>query len=338
MSRRNESLLKQWRRPRQFRSIIALNPKGIYQVDIMYLKQLWDYIFSQEIRQQPLNDYAVVCVDVYSRYVSAVSIPTRQHVYIREALKSIISDMGKPDWLSGDNEIMDSIYVRPGVWDPFFIGIKVYRTSPDEINKNAIVERMIRTLKWTMMKILMKYYPAQIHFYYISQGANVNFADMLLHSACGWINNKVNRTIKAKPVDVFNEETRSNQEIIKKDFVKLPLDTIVLKIPERLHSQVPIKTFDYDVEPYIIVGHSGMKYYIQKLVDKIQGKALQILGRPGRKKQPKLYKEYELRPFKDYKEALKFLRSPLVSMKLLNMPEYKNGGYDEMIGWIEDNI
>jgi hypothetical protein len=51
------------------------------------------------------------------------------------------------------------IYIRPGVWDPFFIGIKIYRTSPDEINKNAIVERMIRTLKWTMMKILMQYEP-----------------------------------------------------------------------------------------------------------------------------------------------------------------------------------
>jgi hypothetical protein len=178
----------------------------------------------------------------------------------------------------------------------------------------------------------------QIHFYYISQGANLNFADMLLHSACGWINNKVNRTIKAKPVAVFNEETRSNQEIVKKDFVKLPLDTIVLKIPERLHSQVPIKTFDYDVEPYIIVGHSGMKYYIQKLVDKIEEKPLQKLGKPGRKKQPKLYKEYELRPFKDYKEVLKFLRAPLVRMKLLNMPEYKNGMYELMVGWVEDNI
>jgi hypothetical protein len=105
-------MLKQWRRPRKFRSIIAFNPGGIYQVDIMYLKQLWDYIYSQELRQQyRLNDYAVVCVDVYSRYVSAVSIPTRHQIYIREALKSIINDIGKPDWMSGDNEIMDSIYI-----------------------------------------------------------------------------------------------------------------------------------------------------------------------------------------------------------------------------------
>jgi hypothetical protein len=111
----------------------------------------------------------------------------------------------------------------------------------------------------------------------------------------------------------------------------------VLKIPERLHSQVPIKTFDYDVEPYVIVGHSGMKYYIQRLVDRVQEKPLQVFGRRGKLKQPKLYKEYELKPFKDYVEAYNFIQAPLVRMKLLNIPDYKNGMYERMLDWIMEN-
>jgi hypothetical protein len=151
------------------------------------------------------------------------------------------------------------------------------------------------------------------------------------------INGRVNRTIKAKPVDVFDELTRSNQKIVKKEFKLLPVDTVVLKIPERLYSQVPIKTFDYDVEPYVIVGNSGMKYYIQKLVDRIQEKPLQVFGRRGRLKQPKLYKEYELKPFKNYREAYKFLQAPLVRMKLLNIDDYKDGMYERMLEWLKLN-
>jgi hypothetical protein len=338
--------LKQWRRPRQYRSVIAYNPRGIYQVDIMYLTQLWDYIYSKEARPYyDLNNYAVVCVDVYSRFAMAVSIPTRQQKNIRTTLIQIVKELGKPDWISADNEIIDSLFVNH-VLDPFFVNIKLYRTSPDEINKNAIVERMIRTIKWYILKILMNFEPGQILDHFRKQGVTWNFTDILLYFACRLINGKVNRTIKAIPEEVFVGLVGSNQKIVKKDFLLLPIDTIVLKIPERLHSQVPIKTFDYDVEPYIIVGHSGMKYYIQRLVDRVQERPLQIFNIRGRLKQPKLYKEYELKPFKDYREAYEFLQAPLVKMKLWNIAVkkgnvyeyiYRNGNYEKMLQWIKVN-
>jgi hypothetical protein len=67
--------LKQWKNPREYRSIVAYHPTGIYQVDIMAVYPLWTKIFSDQERvKYEVNDYAVVCVDVYSRYVKARSI------------------------------------------------------------------------------------------------------------------------------------------------------------------------------------------------------------------------------------------------------------------------
>jgi hypothetical protein len=70
--------LKQWRKPAKYMTIVAYGPKGIYQVDLIHLYPLWTKIFNIQRKQQcGLYDYAVVCVDVYSRYVKARSIPNR---------------------------------------------------------------------------------------------------------------------------------------------------------------------------------------------------------------------------------------------------------------------
>jgi hypothetical protein len=71
--------LKQWRRPHKFRSIVSYGPTGIYQIDIMHLYPLWNKIFNIIRKcEYGLYDYAVVCVDVYSRYVKAGSVPNRE--------------------------------------------------------------------------------------------------------------------------------------------------------------------------------------------------------------------------------------------------------------------
>jgi predicted DNA-binding antitoxin AbrB/MazE fold protein len=54
--------------------------------------------------------------------------------------------MGKPKIISADNEIINALYEN-GVFYKEFEGITLFRTSAHEFNKNAVVERMIRTLK-----------------------------------------------------------------------------------------------------------------------------------------------------------------------------------------------
>jgi hypothetical protein len=67
--------LQQWKKPHKYRTIVAYGPKGIYQVDMMHLYPLWDKIFTNQDKiNYRIKDYALVCVDVYSRYVKARSM------------------------------------------------------------------------------------------------------------------------------------------------------------------------------------------------------------------------------------------------------------------------
>jgi precorrin-4 methylase len=70
--------------------------------------------------------------------------------------------MGKPKIISADNEIINALYEN-GVLYQEFEGITLFRTSAHELNKNAIVERMIRTLKQYLVDILMTYIVEQLH-------------------------------------------------------------------------------------------------------------------------------------------------------------------------------
>jgi hypothetical protein len=83
--------LKQWRKPHKYRSIVAYGPKGIYQIDIMHIYPLWNNVFNIICkREYGLYDYAVVCVDVYSRYVKARNIPNRERESIAKAIFQLI--------------------------------------------------------------------------------------------------------------------------------------------------------------------------------------------------------------------------------------------------------
>jgi hypothetical protein len=121
----------------------------------MHLYPLWTKVFTDQDRvKYELKDYAVVCVDVYSRYVKARSLPTRGRKIIAKYLYKLISIMGNPNIISTDNEIIDALFEN-GIIYLEFIAIELYRTSPEEINKNSIVERMIKTLKQYLMNIFM---------------------------------------------------------------------------------------------------------------------------------------------------------------------------------------
>jgi hypothetical protein len=102
--------LKQWRRPYKYRSIVAFGPRGIYQVDMMHPYPFWDIIFNeQEKINYRIKDYALVCVDVYSRYVKARSMDYKYGELITSTMNSIISVMGKPQIISADNEIINAL-------------------------------------------------------------------------------------------------------------------------------------------------------------------------------------------------------------------------------------
>jgi hypothetical protein len=135
--------LKEWRRPRKFRSVSGHYPRNIYQIDIAHFKTFFDKLkIPTTVNIVTPYPYGLVCIDVYSRFAWGVGIEDREGETICTAFGHIFSFMGKPETVDGDNEIISKI-----VKYPEFQGINWYVTSPHETNKNAIVERFIKTLK-----------------------------------------------------------------------------------------------------------------------------------------------------------------------------------------------
>jgi hypothetical protein len=64
-------MLKGFRKPKQFKQIIAFEPKEIFQVHIADIHSLLD-------KGLPLARYFMVCIDVYSRYCKALAMEDRK--------------------------------------------------------------------------------------------------------------------------------------------------------------------------------------------------------------------------------------------------------------------
>jgi transposase InsO family protein len=145
--------LREWRYPKTYRTIFARELRSIYQADVMVLKPLWDHIFHQfEIytKYRP-KDYALVCIDVFSRYVWIVAMDNEKFASIAAAMLKIFDHMGIPKILQGDKKIIDSFKKK---LSSDFPGITLFTTKLHETNKNAIVERVIRTLKNDILKYI----------------------------------------------------------------------------------------------------------------------------------------------------------------------------------------
>jgi hypothetical protein len=309
--------IKQWRRPHKYRSIIAYNPKGIYQIDMMHLYPLWSKMFNKVSRQDyGLNNYAIVCVDVYSRYVKCRSIPNKQRPVIAGAIYELIVIMGKPNTISADNEIIDSLYLNNQLYVEFD-GIQLYRTSPHELNKNAIVERMIRTLKQYLLNILITYkldnlkigfrnYKEQFVKIY---NMKITFVDYLLEICCEINNNNKHRMIKAVPKDVFNMLEHNKQKINRVHYDLYKIGTIVIKKSET-KGAFSNKVFNFDPELYVIGQVDGRKYRLYNLLDLLEGK---------RELTAKRYQPYEIRAFSSIDELMSYLTSDLIKNSLIEL-------------------
>jgi transposase InsO family protein len=187
--------LREWRYPRTYRTIFAKEPGSIFQADVMHLGPLWKHIFNQqEIQKYHPKDYALVCIDIFSRYVWAVAMDKQDAPSIFGAIVRIFVHMGKPKILQADNKIITK-YIKERFLE-FFPEITLSPSKPGETNKNAVVERAIKTIKNDLLKFL---YTHQISKIFIQYDATTTILQMV----CSLRNNTFHRTIREKPVDVF---------------------------------------------------------------------------------------------------------------------------------------
>ena len=84
----------------------------------------------------------LVCIDVYSRYMQCRPLTNRNH---NDEYKG---HMGMPKSINCDNEFNTKLFNEFAKNN----NIKLYFSEPNDLNKNAIVERVNRTIAQLLQK------------------------------------------------------------------------------------------------------------------------------------------------------------------------------------------
>jgi hypothetical protein len=309
MTTKKSLALREWRYPRIYRTIFAKEPRGIYQADVMILKPLWKNIFDEYQRyvEYRPKDYALVCIDIFSRYVWAVAMDREDSASMANAIIKIFDHMKKPEFFQGDHKIIDAF--KKNLSPYYFPEISLIESKPHETNKNAIVERVIRTLKNDLLKYLYVHPFPKISGEFVGEEyIEHDTTTEVLQKICTLRNNTIHRTIRQKPIDVFFGRAPNRQIIARKKYPQFNEGDLVIAKPLRERGEITIKIFKFDYDIYIIVSKDGDKYKIKSLYNNIH-QIKKIISR--------WYKTYELRKFTP-QQALEHLNSPLVQQYLFH--------------------
>jgi transposase InsO family protein len=240
--------LREWRYPRTYRTIFAKEPGSIFQADVMHLKPLWKNIFNEEeIQTLRLKNYVLVCIDVFSRYVWAVAMDSQDAPSTASAMIKIFVHMERPKILQGDKKITDYFKKEFSVYFP---DVTLVTSKPSETNKNAIVERVIRTIKNDLLKFL---YTHELP----KQPLDYDITTTILQYVCSLRNNIFHRTIQQKPFDVFYGRAANRQIIERKTYPQFKVDNPVLIKPLRERGDIAIKPFRFDYDTMLLLKRMG---------------------------------------------------------------------------------
>lgn len=270
-SQRTYQLNKEVKKPSQYSTIFSIEPKQIYQLDIMIYNRF------------KMNNYKYILtvIDVYSRYAEARAMTTYDMKKVITNTEDIFNHMGFPKYLTCDNQFNNNEFLDFCKQH----NITVYFSEPNEINKNAIIERFNRTLA----KTLQKWRNSEIS--YASKGLNITNSNQwykILPRIIRNYNNTYHRTIESTPLEVFNGWRENKQKIITlKHKLKIG-DSVRARNKEDLDKAFAKgDTQQFSGTIYKIVNKKGDKFYLEDEGSKNQANAEGNTLRNG-------FKEYEL--------------------------------------------
>jgi hypothetical protein len=243
-----------------------------------------------------------------------------------DAITQIFHHMGTPRILQGDEKVTKA-------FDKFlksdYPHVSLFTTKAHETNKNAIVERVIRTLKNDILKYLyFREFPEiREKLVRVELGAEIyeyeDTTSELLQEICRLRNNTIHRTLREKPIDVFLGRAPNRQIITKKKYPQFHVGDLVLIKPVRLRGDIPKKIFNFNYDVFIITAKDGDKYQVRSLYNFIHHITL-----PKKVKQYEEQRRIEEHWFKPYElrklsrpQALAHLNSPLTQAYVYRVHE-----------------
>jgi hypothetical protein len=229
-------------RPKFYRTILAKAPKDNYQMDIMVYSRYPDGAYK----------YMLNVVDVHSRY--AMSVPLKARKVGQEPIEALNVD----DIAGGDEKVIDAIdkvfkkmgipknvnsdqeFSRPLAVQRYFADKNVthHISETDEINKQAIVERFNRTLA-----LLLKRW---------RDGTGRKDWHNVLDDLVDNYNKSYHRTLKGRPIDVWNGNAENKQTPIYMFEAEIEVgDLVRLKLIKDIFSKGD--STKYSEEVYVVV-------------------------------------------------------------------------------------
>ena len=229
---------KRSKKPTSYRSVTAPYPGFSFQMDLMVYSRFKIHNYQ----------YLLTCIDVNSRFAQARALTNREAPTILRAIKEIFGVMGVPKNLNTDNEFVQSAKIRDYLLGQ---GITMYVSDPDELHKNAIVERFHLTLA-TMLQKWRTSKPGLRDWTKVLQPMIDNY------------NTSVHSSIKERPVDVFERRVMSKQRgtiSVTQNF----------SVGDKVRTKVLKQAFDksdvisYSREIYVIIEIRGQRYLLRNL-------------------------------------------------------------------------
>ena len=244
-------------RPKVYNSIISTKPRNNYQIDLM----IYDRYTYQKYK------YMLVVIDVFSRFLQVVPLTTRKFPVIMDKLNDVCKKIGYPKNINCDNEFNTKEFIT---WAKLH-NITVWFSEPDEINKNAIVERVNRTIAGLLQK-------------YRTATGDYNWPRVLPDIVHNY-NTNYHTTIKNTPQAVF-KGGRNKQTAV--------MFSPALQVGSKVRIKRVKKVFDkgdvltYSKDAYVVSKIAGNRYVLRN-------------SRTG-EATSRAYKPQELKPFNEVQE------------------------------------
>jgi putative transposase len=176
---------------KEYDTIVSRGLRNNYQMDIMYLPNS---------RSNKNYKYLLTCIDVYSRYVFVKKLKNKDGNNVFEAIKSLFNEYGKPNNLNVD-EGSEFIY-KPFIEYCKTNDILLWISDPKQENKNAIIERLHRTLRGLILK-----------YETLNGKAYIQDLDYLIDR----YNTSYHNTIKTEPIKIWEGDEKNKQNTIISD-------------------------------------------------------------------------------------------------------------------------